>query len=418
MEKINSYKEKIELVGLTGVYIYGASLITSKGGVNIGLALMTLSALFFIKNIKMEKIEKEYKFIMLILFLTPIFDYFSAGGFESTKVTLKQMYRFLPMFVAPIFLTSKERIERFMYLITGSVFINCIYGINLYRLNSWNFSSRYKSITTYMDSAHALVGLSFIVLGLIVIELKNTKYKNLIYLLPVYILNLWCVLLGQTRGAWLALIGGLVLFSVLSIPRKIILPLVIVLGLGVGLGSKSFENNIYVKRLQSIKSNSDDSKKIRLLMWEASLNIYKENPIFGVGKDNSPKYYLEYFDKTNSYSKVSQWSIPMMKSVATAGNAHNMYFENLVNMGALFFALLGFWAYILFKSFINVLKNKKSDDKYWVGLIATTMMSAYYITGLTEGAWGEFVKRHIYLVAIILYVSNKRIGEKIGKNEK
>ncbi|MGL5058068.1 MAG: hypothetical protein ACRC6A_11985, partial [Fusobacteriaceae bacterium] len=97
MEKIMKYKDKIEKIGLIGVYIYGASLITAKGGLNIGLAMMTLSALFFIKSFEWKKVEKEYKLLILILLLIPIFDLFSLGGLKSAKKSISQMYRFLPL---------------------------------------------------------------------------------------------------------------------------------------------------------------------------------------------------------------------------------------------------------------------------------------------------------------------------------
>ncbi|WP_294095019.1 O-antigen ligase family protein [uncultured Cetobacterium sp.] len=411
MEKIIRYRDKIEKVGLAGVFIYGISLVAAKGGVNIGLALMTLSALFFIKDLKLNKIEKEYKFLLIILFLTPIFDIFSPGGVKSSKESISQMYRLLPLFIAPIFLTSKERIEKFLYLITGSVLVNCVYGLNVYRLAKWNFKLRYQSITNIMDSAHALVGLSFIVLTLIVLEIKNKKYKRLAYLLPVYFLNLTCILLGQTRGAWLALIGGLGIFALLGLTRKMLFTVIVGITLLIGFNVKNLQNNRYIKRLQSISNaKKDDSSKIRLLMWEASTDIYLKHPVFGVGKDNSSSYYLEYFEKNNSYNKVAKWSVPMMKSVATAGNPHNMYFENLVDMGALFFGLLAFWGYILYIALKATIKSEKNSDVYWLYLMSTSMIIAYYITGLTEASWGNFIKRHVYLVAIIVYISNKRLS--------
>jgi len=413
MEKIKKYKEVLDKIGLIGIYIYGGSLITSKAGVNIGMALMTLASLFFIKNLKFDKIEKEYKLLLLILLLTPIFNILSPGGFESAKETIGQSYRFLPLFIAPIFLISKERIERFMYFISASVLVNCLYGLNLYRLKKWNFSTRYQSLTNYMDSAHALVGLSFVILTLIILEVKNKNYKKMYYLLPVYSLNLICILLGQTRGAWLAFLGGNLIFLLLSLNKKILLAGLIGITLIFGFNYKKIENNRYVKRFKSIgDTKKDDSNKIRLLMWKASTEIYLENPVFGVGKDNSSKYYLEYFDKNNSYSKVNKWSVGMMKSVAKAGNPHNMYFKNLVDNGLLVVLIVGFWLYILFVLIKATLNNEKNQDVYWLYLMSLSMIIAFYITGLTESSWGNFVKRHVYLVAVIIYISNNRVGKK------
>ncbi|MGL6024423.1 MAG: O-antigen ligase family protein [Cetobacterium sp.] len=406
---MDKYKEKIHSVGLFGVYLYGISLITSKGGVNIGLALMTISSLFFIKNLKFKSIEKEYKILLIILLLTPIFDALSPGGFKSASTSIKQMYRILPVFIAPIFLTSKKRIENFMYMISGSVLINCIYGLYVYKLKNWNFSARYESLTNYMDSPHALVGLSFVILMLIVKEIKLANYKRLFYLAPLYTLNMICIILSQTRGAWLSLITGLLIFGILALSRKNLIILTILGTMSFLTVGDSIKENRYIKRFQSIKDINDPSPKIRLLMWEASVEIYKEHKIFGVGKNNSPKYYLEYFERNNSYSEIPSWARKMMKDIAGAGASHNMYFENLVNAGILSFGLVGFWLYMLFRAFKSTVKEdfKSVERVVYLGILC--MLICYYVTGLTEASWGNFIKRHIYLIAIILYVSNKRV---------
>ncbi|UPO97394.1 O-antigen ligase family protein [Cetobacterium somerae] len=403
-------KRQIHSLGLAGVYLYGISLIISKGGVNIGLALMTLSAICFVKDLKIKEIEIEYKIFLIILLFIPIFDLLSPGGLYSARVTIKQLYRFLPMFIAPIFLKTTKELKRFMYMISISVLINCLNGINFYRKNNYNFTLRYESFTTIMDSAHALVGLSFIILSLIIIEVKNRKNNRLIYLIPTYLLNLFCIILGQTRGAWLALIAGFLIYLSISLTKKQLLMSSIMVLILIGFSFNVIKDNPYVKRFQSITDVKNLSPKTRLFMWEASLDIYRNNTVFGVGKDNGPKYYLDYFEKNDLYSKFDEWDRPMVKVIATAGNAHNMYFENLVNMGVLFFALLGFWIFILYKSFIQTRKFSKKGELYWISLAATSMILVYYVTGLTEGAWGEFIKRHIYLIGVILYISCKKNG--------
>lgn len=407
MERLRKYGN---IIGIAGVYIYAVSLITSKGVLNIGLALMTLGALFLIKDFRWDKIEIELKIFLGILISIPIFDMLSPGGFASAKVTLKQSYRFLPLFMMPIFLNTMERVKKFMGLITISVLINCIYGLALYRKKNWNFNIRYESITTIMDSAHALVGLSFVVLAMAIILFKERKRLLGFLTLGIYMLNIGCVLLGQTRGAWLGFIAGIFLFILLSFNKKIIIGFMIISSIGIfGVKSGKLEDNRYYNRFTTINNLDDSSNKIRLLMWEASLEIYKKHPVFGVGKDNSPKYFLEYFEKNDSYSKVENWSVPMMKSVATSGNPHNMYFDNLVNMGALFFVLLSYWMWIFARVSLMVVKGKKDDEGHWIVLTSCTMILVYYITGLTEGAWGEFIKRHIYVTAVVLYLSLKKI---------
>lgn len=415
------FKEKICFIGILGVCIYMISSAISKAGINIGIGLMLFSSLFLIKDLKIENIGKELKFFVVILFLIPIFDFFSPGGLISAKITLEKSYRFLPLFLVPIFLNSLEKIKKILFLIVVSVGINCIYGIYLYKEKMWNFMLRYQSITTYMDSAHVLTSLSFLILIFLIIEFKNKKRISICTIgVAIYLLNLICILLGQSRGAWLAFIGTMGVFFLFSLNKKAFIGTiltVIILG-GVIIRTENLKTNQYIKRFMSIKQIENDSPKIRLLMWEASINIYKNHPIFGVGKDNSPKYFLEYFEKNDSYKLVSKYGREMMKSVATAGNTHNMYFENLVNMGSLFFILALFWIYILLKQIKFLLKFKKDEDEFWIILGSICVTISYYITGMTEGAWGEFWKRNIYLIGLILYFSIKNIKKSGYKTEK
>lgn len=412
------FKEKINLMGVAGVYLYMLSSVTSKAGINIGTGLMVLSSLFLMKNLKKDYIEKEQKYFLFLIILIPIFDFFSPGGWNSTKITLEKSYRFLPLFLAPIFLDSLKKIKNVLFLLAISVGINCIYGLYLYKEKMWNFTLRYQSITTYMDSAHILTSLSFLILPFLIIQVKNKQIKSSCFLGSIYILDLICILLGQSRGAWLALIGTMIIFLFFSLNKKIflIISIIIILLSGILIKSENLNNNQYIRRFKSIKEIDDDSPKIRLLMWEASVEIYKNNFIFGVGKDNSPKYFLQYFDKNDSYKEVTESGINMMKSVAKSGNTHNMYFENLVNMGSLFLGLLLFWIYILIEQVKFLIKLKKDNEYFWIILGTVCVTFSYYLTGMTEAAWGTFFKRNIYLVGLIIYFSIKKI--KFEKNKK
>lgn len=413
---MENLKNKIDIVGFAGAIIYGTSTLISKSGINIGLAIMTLCALFYIKDFKISNIKKQEKFLLLLLILIPIFDFFSPGGVTSSLISIEKSYRFLPFFMAPIFINNEDRIKYFLYSIGVSVLINCIYGLNIYKSRGWNFSARYESFTPIMDSAHTLVGISFLILGFLVYLLKKKDIKSFCFILMVYIVQLVCILFSQTRGAWLALLGGLFIFLFFSIDKKkfagIVLTLCLIL-IGVSQ-TESFKTNRYVQRFKSIKNIESDSPKIRLLMWEASFNIFLEHPIFGVGKDNAPKYYLEYFEKNNKYDEVHNKG--MLKYIAEAGNSHNMYFENLTNMGSLFLVLLTFWGYIAYSQLRTLISLSKEDKKYWLLLGSMCLVISYYITGLTEGAWGEFWKRNFYLVGIIVYFSIRNIT--VNKNMK
>ena len=415
MKNLEKYIDKI---GFISTLIYGVSTLISKSGINIGLVLMTLCAFFYIKELKISKIEKQEKFLLILLILIPIFDFFSPGGVRSSLISLEKSYRFLPFFIVPIFLNNENRIKYFLYSVSTSVVINCIYGLYIYKIRNWNFSMRYESFTPIMDSAHGLVGVSFLILGFIIYLFKRKEIKSFYIVMIIYILQLICILLSQTRGAWLALFGGGVIFLFFSMNKKRFIKILLIISLCiVGLSqTKIFQSNRYVQRFQSIKNIKSDSPKIRLLMWEAAVDMYLKHPLFGVGKDNSPQYYLQYFEENNSYDKV--YAKDMLKDVAQAGNSHNMYFENLTNMGSLFFVLVVFWGYILYSQYkLLIFLHEKKEKKYWIILGSMCLVLAYYITGLTEGAWGEFWKRNYYLVGITIYFSIRNFLKNFDKIE-
>ncbi len=172
-----------------------------------------------------------------------------------------------------------------------------------------------------------------------------------------------------------------------------------------------YKNNSYIKRFQSIKNIKSDSPKIRLILWQGCVEIYKENPIFGVGRDNLPKHMLKYLEENKKYDEVQNRY--MLKEIAIAGNPHSMYFSTLVEEGIGAFLLFYFWSYVLFSEFLFMRKSKDEKFIYYIllGCVAATL--SLYISGLTENAWRSFWRGNIYCIVYIIYLSMKRNNYKI-----
>lgn len=62
----------------------------------------------------------------------------------------------------------------------------------------------------------------------LIIQVKN-KQISLVVLGSIYILDLICILLGQSRGAWLALIGTMIIFYFSLNKDILIISLIIIL---------------------------------------------------------------------------------------------------------------------------------------------------------------------------------------------
>lgn len=412
IKKIKNLEEIFFNLGFLGVILFSLGLMVSKSLMNIGLGLMGISSLIFIKNIKIKGLRLEYRVFILILVFTPLFSLFSPGGKESFIVCVEKSYRYLPIFFIPIFLNSISKIKIVIFCVYTTIVVNFFNGILFYKSINWNFKVRYQSFgNNLLDDAHMFVMLSFIVLSIIYFCIKNKKIKLGILSGFVYGITLIGILLSQSRGSWLALIITWILFIIMIVNDLKKVGIIIAISVCVALGiskTEKFQNNHYISRFKSIKNLKSDSPRIRTLMWEASIYAYTKSPIFGVGRDNLPNYALEYFEKNNKYEQVSNKSA--LKDIAIAGNPHNMYFSSFSEEGLVSVLLFSFWGIVWVKQIFLIRKlkkdKKKIDDFLFSLLIGCSCLTfAFYISGMTENVWRNFWKANTYLLGISLYFS-------------
>lgn len=423
MKEIKFSNEKIMILGAIGTYLYGFSILIKRNFLNIGLGLLVLASLFFIKKFNMKKMNKIQICFLILILITPIFDFLSPGGYESALVSIQKSYRFLPLFLVPIFLTTYNKIKIFMIAISCSVLINSIYVLNVYRELNWNFNIRYETLPGIQDTSHCLVGLSYVVLALIFISYKEKNKVLLLLSSFTYTFSLFIIFISKTRGAWLGLVFSMAFYLIIKLNKKTLIILCLsclLLGGGIfSIKKEEITKSIYYERLISIKNTEASSPRIRLMLWKAAFDIWKENPIFGVGKDNSPKFYIEYFEKNKEFveqnlpDEVSQQAL---FEIAEAGNTHSMYFDNLVNMGLFFFYWAGIMVYVFITQVLKALKLKleeKDGIQFIVVLSSLGTTIAFAITGLLGSAWGGFLTRHVFLIGLILFISVNNIKENI-----
>lgn len=414
IKKCNFSQEKVLLMGFIGVCLYGLSVVVKRNILNIGLGLMVLASLFFIKKIDLKKLDRIQKLFLILIIVTPIFDILSPGGLESALVSIQKSYRFLPLFLAPIFLTNYDRIRKFMICVNISVLINCFYTLNVYRKFNWNFNIRYETIEGVLDTSQCLVILSYIILGLIILSYEKKDKKILALSTFTYFFTLFIIFISKTRASWLAFIFSMIFFLSIILKRKIVL-VVVLLGIlvgGIGIFNKEkLKENIYYKRVLSIKDTKAASPRIRLMFWKASYDIYKENWIFGVGKDNSPKYFVDYFEKNKEFvdkNLSTKENKEELFYIAKAGNPHSMYFDNLVNMGLIFFYWAGMMIYTFFfqlKKTLRLKYNKEQKKEFIIRICTLCSTISFAVVGVFGSTWGNFIQRHSFLIGLILFIA-------------
>jgi O-antigen ligase len=390
-------------IGELGVYIYTLSLFISKSGVNIGLGFLVLAFLLYLWDKRKIRLTTEEKYILAILVLLPIFSLFSAGGTHSFQRALEKSYRYIGIFFIPYFLYNDRVVKIVLSLFSLSIIISFINGILCYKKLKWNFNIRFLSFSSNtLDEAHILAMGSMLILVAIVYYIKERKYIFTLLFTFTLILAVSALVMTQGRGAWLGFGAGLFVVSFFLFKRKKIFIAITIFTLLLGYGcinSKTLENNRYIKRFESIK-NKDNS---RILLWKSGIEMYKANPIFGVGRDNAGDYSLEYMKNHFKGQKPNYFSKKMLE-LAGAGNLHSLYITSLAEEGILSIPFIGMFLFILYKQ-IRYCLTRERDFNFYLVVGTMGMLVAFLVGGLTENVWREIWKSNMFVFIVGLYLS-------------
>ena len=396
-------------IGEIGVYIYTLSLFISKSGISIGLGFLILAFLLYFWDKRKISLTVEEKYILAILILLPIFSLLSVGGSYSFQRALEKSYRYIGLFFIPLFLQKDKIVERVLSLFSLSIVISFINGIFFYKKLKWNFNIRLISFSSNpLDEAHIMAMGSMLVLVAIVYYIKEKKWLYTLFYSVIFILSLIALLFTQGRGAWIGFVAALfiVLFFLFKSKKNFIIAMLAISLLGYGaINSKVLENNRYIKRIVSITNADATSPKIRIFLWESSIDMFKNNLPFGVGRDNAGKYALEYMEKNKKYDEMKwQWAKLELKNIAGSGNLHSMYFTSLAEEGILFFPFIGMFLFILYRQ-IRYCIGRERDMNYYIVVGTIGMLVAFLVGGLTENVWREIWKSNMLIFIIGLYLS-------------
>jgi putative inorganic carbon (HCO3(-)) transporter len=216
-------------------------------------------------------------------------------------------------------------------------------------------------------------------IGLKHLDSKDHKNNLLVFFsLALGALALYLTLQTGSRGAWIALLGQLLLLGLailIFFPSRI---LVGVFGLGIS-GSLVFllSKQKVLNRVLSIFSSYDhSSNSFRLHVWQACLKIIQDNPIFGIGP-GSKAFYLAY-------------GIYMDANYSALG-AYSLLLEIGVEMGLLGLATLAFLIFTIAQEgfqFIQKAKNLNwlmlDRERFLIVIAVLISLAGLLIDGLFD----------------------------------
>ncbi len=131
---------------------------------------------------------------------------------------------------------------------------------------------------------------------------SNQHWLGKILILSIYLSGLWY---SQSRGALFALVAGIAVYTVLNVRSVAKLSLLAIFGTVVFL-AMTFG-------IQRDAGDLDTSSESRRDYMEAALRMMRDNPVFGVGVNNYPKFYERYarvFHEEGAHTAHNSWLLP------------------------------------------------------------------------------------------------------------
>lgn len=362
------------------IFLFCASIFTSKSGLSIfGVLLLGLAPFV----VDWKEFGKN-KILVSCVFLYPlaaIISLISIGGLASAA---RVLYAWpWPLLVIPAFAVLKSPQDWGVGLwgLVAGLFVGCSRALYRFFAEFQGVLTSQVRITGFWDIGRWGVFLAVACIVLFCVYMAPSKKDRMKKggLFFLFALSSVCLVLSNTRAAWLAFIVSFVVFCFLP-PRRLkylfsLLALVVVLLLSnEGLRSRFFSVIEVSKDATGRITSTDNSNAGRLHMWKVALDFYKEQPWFGTGFESTEKPLRAFIEKQSpeyleKYTRVE----------FSYRDQHSSYLAILVQMGTIFFVI--FWAFlglIFIRSLRGARRGSEREKILFLVLLSHLVIFVFY----------------------------------------
>lgn len=301
-------------------------------------------------------------------------------------------------------------------LMMGLVSLGQFYNVDLITDFYHSATRPSAAVNPMRYAAVALIMVVFIVNALFVFKYPKARWILLVFAACLAIVA--CVL-TQTRGVWLAIpVLSLCYAAYFSqyVSKKMVCMLLVSMCLLLAiLTQMSFVKSridVTLDNIERYQENSDgrSSLGVRLDMYKASLILFHERPLWGHG--------LGVFkEKSKLLREAGLLGNNVHKQVGTRRTPHNEFFQALIERGL--FGLLVTVLLFLIPAYIfyRALKSVSRRGRYY-GLSGLGMLLVLFVAGQTGTLFNHNLFTNLYIIVILLFVSQIRLLEVPLKKKK
>jgi O-antigen ligase len=353
-------------------------------------------------DIAFSQVLKDYWLLhlaMASLFIAVILNQLSLGIFDA-----KQYDRALRLAVfAPVFWIVMAAPLKYLKYVQWSFICGIIAAtIKIYLVTDGGIS-RPGNIGFLLIIAFSDIALLLGCMTLLSIGWNNRRNKMIMALkFIIFIASLYITILGQSRGTWIA-IPFFMIFAVHSWKRiQLRHKLMLTIFSLVVVGSVFTFSSTVETRMTEAKSdislylhgkNVDTSLGIRLQLWRASWELFKERPVFGIGREN----FGIGLETLSAQNKIS----PLAASLA---HSHNELLFNLTILGI--FGLLANLSIYCVPAyyFYREIHHPDRDIRVAAGL-GGLLCLGFFIFGLTDLMFFWTVLGGFYCMSVATFLA-------------
>jgi O-antigen ligase len=338
--------------------------------------------------------SKDFEIILVVIFLVSILVAFFFSEVKITALIGDNLRRLgvLTYAAMAIILLIAARVMTFysslklikIAVLTG--FLSSIYGLIQMTGNdpvSWN--NPYNSIITTMGNPNfasaAMAILSLIAFFSLFLSSLSKSFR--LFSVLTILFSLIAIYNSQSRQGILTLIFGIIfyfgVYIFINFPRFKFITLTTLLAASLMLIAGMLQKGPLAAYLYK------ESVSVRGYYWRAAIEMFKDNPLFGVGLDN----YGGYFKQYREVEYVTKYGFDI-----TSSNAHNVILQ-LFSTGGLFVGI-SYCALQVFTIFIGLKLVKNTSGELqkisllflsaWIGYQAQAFISIDNM-GLTIWGW-------------------------------
>ena len=349
---------------------------------------------FYRISIKRDEflIFKETSFnwsFILQFFCIALFLYLISGdvSWGIKKFFEEYIYKIMPLIISMTIIKEAKQNYTLLLLVIISLTINSL-GTILQGINGIQRASG------PLDGIMVFSGILSIMIPLMVIATIKTDgliKKSCFIVLAISILAL---LFNGTRSAWVTtfILSFITSFVLVSNKKKYILGILIL----TMAGSVIFSNvPNFNNRLKSIISFSDRSINERFICWEATISMFKDNPIIGIGIGNYREVYKNKYKPVNAH--------------LTLQHAHNNFLQVLAEMGT-----LGFSSYLLMNIYFiyyGITGWIRKKNIYYLCFLTITL--ALLIHGMSDYNFAMSAVMKLYWLLTGIFIKMIYLTEKV-----